>query len=381
MTHIHGHTAPGFERLKEVFAAGFEGRPSMGAGLHVKQGGRVLADLWGGIADPKTGRDWQADTPAVVFSCTKGLMSILAARAVQAGLFDYDTKVAALWPEFAAMGKADVTVAQALSHRAGLSALRDDLTEAEMLDWSRVTTALAAQEPLWPPGSAHHYHPLTHGWLAGEILARATGLRPGALFAREITAPLQADAWIGLPEAVAPRVARSQVSAPLQQLWKDEAAKPAPNWPYRAMTLGHALPADLVTEDGGFNAPNIRAAEIPGAGGIASARALATIWQACVADRPLIDPALRARATVVQSEGPPFFGGEPPFCRWGMGFQLDSPARRYVSDTSFGHDGAGGQSAFADAGLGLGFAFVTNWMMGPEDTRAHDLTTTLRDLL
>ncbi|WP_421020032.1 hypothetical protein, partial [Klebsiella pneumoniae] len=69
-------------------------------------------------------------------------------------------------------------------------------------------------------------------------------------------------------------------------------------WLDRAMTLGGALPPTLVTEDDGFNADDVRAAVIPGAGGIATARALAAMWAATVAEtegvRLLDDAAVRA---------------------------------------------------------------------------------------
>jgi CubicO group peptidase (beta-lactamase class C family) len=380
---ISGFAAPGYEPVTEAFAAAFDGRPEMGAGLHVLRDGETVVDLWGGIADARTGRDWQKNTPSVVFSCTKGLVSILAARLVQEGRLDYEAPVSHYWPEFAAAGKSGVTVGDALAHRAGLSAPREDLNEDDIVDWDRMVALLAAQEPLWPLGSGYAYHALTHGWLAGEIIRRVTGRSVGDHFAELVTRPLGVDAWIGLPQTEAARAAHLRVSPPLSALWAEEATKPAPNWPYKAMTLGHALPADLVTETGGFNADRIRAAEIPGAGGVASAEALATIWSATVVPTRgvrLIDDAVIAQATRTKSEGISVFGGEPPFCRWGYGFQLDSAARRYLADGNFGHDGAGGQVGFADPQRRIGFGFVTNWMMGPEDQRATAIIAALRDL-
>ena len=82
-----------------------------------------------------------------------------------------------------------------------------------------------------------------------------------------------------------------------------------------------------------------------------------------------------------QSQGQSVFGGEPPYSRWGYGFQLDSEARRYLAEGSFGHDGAGGQVGFADPARRIGFGFVTNWMMGPEDRRATTILDVLRPLL
>ncbi|HTO29487.1 MAG TPA: serine hydrolase domain-containing protein, partial [Devosia sp.] len=206
----------------------------------------------------------------------------------------------------------------------------------------------------------------------------------GRYFRDLIAEPLGVAAYIGLPDDQSSRVAHLQVSGPLSALWAEEAAKPQPNWPYWAMTLGSALPADLVSEAGGFNSARIRAAEIPGAGGIATAQALATIWSATVTPTRgvrLIDDTVIAAATRMQTEGASVFGGDPPFPRWGYGFQLDSAARRYLTDAGFGHDGAGGQVGFADPARRIGFGFVTNWMMGPEDQRATQIVNALRPLL
>ncbi|ODT81266.1 MAG: carboxylesterase [Pelagibacterium sp. SCN 64-44] len=382
---IFGTVEPGYEPVADAFILTLqEGGPAMGAALHIVRDGQTVVALWGGVADARTGRPWQKDTPSVIFSCTKGLVSILVARLVQEGKLDYDAPVSRYWSEFAAAGKAGVTVGQAMAHRAGLSAPRRDLSEDDIVDWGRMTAALAEQAPLWPPDSGYAYHALTHGWLAGEIVRRVTGKSVGRYFSDLVAAPLGVDAWIGLPEAQAERAAHLQVSPALSALWAGEAAKPAPNWPYKAMTLGAALPADLVSEAGGFNKQRIRAAEIPGAGGVASAEALARIWSATVMPMDgtrLIDAPVIAQATQVRSEGPPIFGGDPPFSRWGYGFQLDSAARRYIDDHCFGHDGAGGQVGFADPRRRIGFGFVTNWMMGPEDQRATGIIDTLRNLV
>lgn len=381
---VSGTVAPGFEPLADAFADSFAGHPTMGAALSVRIDGETVVDLWGGIADERDGRAWTDDTPSVIFSCTKGLLSILTARLVQEGRLSYDDPVSRHWSEFAAAGKANITIGDALSHRAGLSATRADLTEADIVDWDHMAAVLAAQEPLWPPGTGYAYHAITHGWLNGEVIRRVTGRSVGHLFQEMVAGPLGADAWIGLPDSEADRPAHLQVSPALSELWATEALKPAPNWPYRAMTLGAALSADLATADGGFNDRRIRAAEIPGAGGIASARALSTIWSATVVSTGgvrLLDDATIAVATRERSGGEPVFAAIPPYARWGAGFQLDSEARRYTGPKCFGHDGAGGQVGFADPERRIGFGFVTNWMMGPEDRRATAIIDALRSLV
>lgn len=387
MSDIHGSVEAGFEPIADAFAQAFEGRPRMGAALSIRLEGKEIVNLHGGIADARDKTPWSHDTASVVFSCTKGLVSILVAQLVEAGALDYDAPVVQYWPEFAQGGKDQVTVRQLLAHQAGLSALTTDLTFDNILDWDVVTGRLAAQTPLWPPGTGYGYHALTHGWLAGELIRRVTGKPVGRVFAERLATPLGADAWIGLPDQHLGPIAHLEVAPNLADLWLQEArldTPDAPNWPYRAMTLGHALPAALVTPDGGFNDRRLQAAEVPGAGGIATASGLAAIWSATVVPTrgvSLLSAETVRVATRTVTEGPPVFPAPPPYSRWGMGFQLDSEARRYLSPDCFGHDGAGGQSAFADPRHRVGFAFVTNWMEAGDDRRATAIIDALRQVL
>ena len=381
---IVGEVAPGFEMVADAFLSSFEGKPDMGAALAIRHAGRPVVDLWGGSADPRSGTPWDARTLSVIFSCTKGLTSLLAAQLVQEGLLDYEASVTDYWPEFAEAGKEGARVKDLLAHRAGLSAPKVPIPVSTVIDWGAVVSQLAAQEPLWEPGTAHSYHAITHGWLVGEVIRRITGVGIGEAFRRMVAEPLGADAWIGLPSAQSRRVAHMTIGPTLAALTaQQEAEKPRdrPDWLGLAMTLGGAFPRELVGEDAGFNDSSIQAAAIPGAGGIASARALASIWSATVTAtdgvRLLDDETIRV-ATEPQSDGPPFFDVPAPWPRWGMGFQLDSPARRYLTPTGFGHDGAGGQVAFADPEAGIGFAFLTNQMEAIDDLRATRIVDALR---
>lgn len=382
--NVHGTVAAGFEPVRDAFAAAFDGKSEMGAALAVRHHGHPVVDLWGGVADARTGADWDEHTLSVVFSCTKGLVSILAARLVQEGRLDYAAPVAHYWPEFAAAGKGDVRVGELLAHRAGLSAPRESMTAGQITDWDAVVAQLAAQEPLWQPGTGYAYHAITHGWLAGEVIRRITGLSVGQYFAELVATPLRAEAWIGLPADLHGRVAHLRTGPTLAQLIAQQAAAREPgviDWSGRALTLGEALPPALVGEDAGFNTAALRSAQIPGAGGIATARALAAIWSATVVDTDgvrLLDDAIVARATEPQSEGRSVWNEPGPWSRWGMGFQLDSEARRYLTARSFGHDGAGGQASFADPVARLGFAFLTNQMEGIGDSRATAVIDAVR---
>jgi CubicO group peptidase (beta-lactamase class C family) len=384
---IGGQVSPGFEAVAEAFAGAFRDRPRMGAALAVRVAGQPVLSLWGGTADARRGTPWTDDTASVVFSCTKGLMSILLARLAQEGRLDYDAPVVKYWPEFGAAGKAAVTVRQLVSHKAGLSAPIVDWSIADLTDWQAACRLLAEQVPLWTPGDGYAYHAITHGWLTGELVRRITGLSAGQYFRQLIAGPLGVPAWIGLPRDHAGAIAHLELAPDLAGFWQDEASRNTggrPNWLYRAMTLGGALPPGLVTEAGGFNARDIQRAEIPGAGGIATAEALAAIWSATVTPTHgvrLIDgPTVRA-VTETETSGPPVFDPQPPFSCWGMGFQLDSDSRHYLTGASFGHDGAGGQVGFADPRHEVGFAFITNWMEGAEDRRATAVIDALRAVM
>ncbi|MEQ1735121.1 MAG: serine hydrolase domain-containing protein [Rhodoglobus sp.] len=386
-TSVHGSAADRFHTVAEAFRSSFEGKPDMGAALAIRHDGDLVVDLWGGVADERDKRNWQEDTLGVVFSCTKGLVSILAAVLVQEGRLDYSARVADYWPEFAAAGKENVRIKDLLAHRSGISAPREAVSIAEVRDWNGIVSRLAAQEPLWVPDTGYAYHALTHGWLAGEVIRRVTGLTVGEYFSKTISAPLGVDAWIGLPSLLNDRVAHLQAGPSLKQLTAQQAAARTPgvmDWSEQAMTLGGAFPSELVGRDSGFNSPDLWSAEIPGAGGIASARALATIWSATFVETDgvrLLNDGTIAAATAVQSEGAPVWDVPGPWPRWGMGFQLDSEARRYITGQGFGHDGAGGQVAFADPQARVGFAFITNQMEAIDDVRATRVVDALRAAL
>lgn len=385
-TTTQDHVAEGFGVVHDAFRSAIVDDTTSGAALSIWRDGELVVDLAGGIAQPRSAQPWTLDTPSVIFSCTKGLMSILLARLVQEGRLDYDARVSDYWPEYAVNGKESTRVSAAASHRAGLSAPRTDWTSADILDWNRATTLLADETPLFEPGASWSYHAITHGWLTGELVHRISGMMPGEFFARVVTEPLGAHAWIGLPSEEQSRVAHLEVGRSLAELVSGQRAAYEAGtsiWPYRAMTLGGALPPELVGDDEGFNRADVRAAQIPGAGGVSTAHALAKIWSAVVARTGgvrLLDDEVLTRATEVQSEGAPFFTVPGPWPRWAMGFQLDSEARRYLGASSLGHDGAGGQVAFADRDAKIGFAFLTN-RMEAVDERATRIVAALQTVL
>ena len=184
---IHGVCAPGFEAVREAFAANFtdapEGLDEQAARFSVVIEGEAVVDLWGGWADTAKTTPFTDATLTSVFSTGKAVMAPVDGRtAVEAGQVDYDQTVASLWPAFGAAGKQDVTVAQLMSHQAGLPGFSEAVEPSIWFDAPAVLDRLAAQAPMWAPGTASGYHPITVGYLANEVYRRATGrtMGPGA---------------------------------------------------------------------------------------------------------------------------------------------------------------------------------------------------------
>jgi CubicO group peptidase (beta-lactamase class C family) len=380
-SQVGGSVAQGFGPLVEAFAETLALSHDHGGALHIRVAGNVVADLWGGQAS--ISRSWQQDTPSVIFSCTKGLVAILIGELVREGRLDLDAPVTTYWPEFAAQGKESIPVRWLLSHRAGLPATRRNLQLADIMDWDRMVQVLAAEEPHFPPGAGHRYHALTYGWLAGEIIRRITGMGVEEFFVQRVVRPLKVDAWIGVPKEELPRVAQLY-QAPLPPEASPPVVDPeAAALAERVMTLG-ALPVEIAGPNIGFNSDEIRRAVIPGAGGVATAQALATIWSATVSDAEsvrLLNDEVISNMCRERSAGEPLFPLPGPWQRWGTGFMLTSERRPFLTEKSFGHDGLGGQVAFADPQYEVGFAYLTNDLQEFYDLRGVALVEALQRLL
>ena len=372
-----------FAPVVDAFTTTLDETDRSGAALSVWLDGEPVIEARGGTADGRTGEAWLPDTPTVVFSCTKGLAAIAIGRLLETGaLSSLDVPVADIWPEFAAHGKGRVSVGDALAHRAGVPAPRVDVSTAQLLDSAEFARIIAAEEPLWTPGDAHQYHAVTVGAISAQLVARISGRPLGEFFATEIAGPLGADAWIGLPAEIEPRVAYMIEGQPAPQ-WPPADGNPDAQWLERAVTLGGALTPNLLGPGMGFNDPALHAAEIAGAGGIASATGLARIWSATVAETRgvrLWNPDTAQTLARPRSMGTPFFdSGPPPYQAWGAGVMISSEWDPYLTPASFGHDGAGGQVAFADPDARVGFAYVTNRLLDME--RGISVVTALRDAL
>ncbi|MBZ4486741.1 beta-lactamase family protein [Microbacterium sp. cx-55] len=377
-----GFAEPGYGAVVDAFADAAAASPRGGAALTIMVEGRTVVDLQAGVADP-AGRLWDRDTPTGVFSCSKGLLAALVSRLVMAGLVDLDRPVSFYWPEFAQAGKESVPVRWLLTHQAGLSYPVEDVEKADVIAWSPVVDKLAAQKPLWEPGTGWAYHALTMGWLVGEVIRRVTGRSVGEAFRDHLSDPIGASASLGAPHMAQRPVAQM---APIPGFSRNSlAGVDGAEDIARSFTLGGAFPIELVGPAAGFNDPDLQAADIPAGGVIATAADLAALWSSAIipteTSRP-IDPLVLSDMTVRRTFGEPVFGiAGTPTPQWGTGYMIHSPERPLLSPASFGHDGAGGQLAFADSDHGVGFGFVTNDLRGEGDTRSLDILTALQNTL
>lgn len=361
---VYGEVAAGFEPVVAAFREGVDAPETTGAALSVWHDGREVVNLWAGTADARSGRPWAADTTNVLFSCSKGLASIVIARLMTAELLDLDAPLADYWPEFGSHGKDTISVADVLAHRGGLSAPREDLTHDQVLDSRWLADLLAAQRPLWEPGSGHSYHAITFGTLVQELVRRVTGRELDEVFAAEIAGPLGADVSLKAGDAQLERISRLQTDTDYDTAVSGGSPSDE-EWIARGSTLGSAFPRGLVLGDAGFNDHRVLRAGVAGAGGVGTASGLARIWSATVTPTrgvSLLSAAAVSRMVHELSAGPWVFDPGPPYQRWGTGVQLSSAVTPWLSLDSFGHDGAGGQSGFADPHYRVGLGYVTNQM-------------------
>ncbi|WP_431230737.1 serine hydrolase domain-containing protein [Paenarthrobacter nicotinovorans] len=372
---LHGHAEPGFARVADAFASNFTARGERGAACTIVVEGVTVVDLYAGTTS--TGTSWTESTRTPVFSVSKAVTTICLLMAAEQALLDLDAPVASYWPEFAVNGKETVTVRHALAHRAGVIGFTRPWDADALTAWTPIIDDLAAQVPLWEPDSAFCYHPVSFGFIAGEVLRRATGLRPSQWLSQHL-------GHVAPSMTYGARPADSDYSAVVAPPPGDGAGIP-----FRADDLALVMRAMLA--DGAYSPDLFTAStrdaflgpESPAVNLVTTARDLAHLFSATV--HPVDSPAILSAATVAAATKPLSFG--KPFIGpdkgdvWGTGFMLHSTRRGMAGPGSFGHDGAGGHLAFAHPGFGIGFGYQTSQAGNDDDIRAEVLSKALRDSL
>ena len=362
------------DRLRQIlaplFLENFEKFGELGAAVSIWQNGKPVVDLYGGFCDARREKPWEPDTLVLVWSATKGIGSACVLHVLQEHRIGIDRIVAEFWPEFAQADKEKITLAQLLSHQAGLCALD---ARVAVLDYSAVIRAIELQKPLWSPGTAHGYHARTFGFLLDELVRRIAG-RPLSQYWREVFAqPLGLDLWIGLPAEENSRVA---------SVYAAKSGRPPQP---KNRKFGSDFYVDLVTPGtlarktfsspygsqsvSGMNTPDVRAQPVVSFGGIGSASALAKFYSILANGGKLEGQTFFSEETIAWMTTVLADGMDRVFqipTAFSAGFMKDP---RNVADrmfgpsaNAFGHPGAGGANAFADPENRLAFAYVMNQM-------------------
>ncbi len=362
---IKGETSRGFEPVRLAYENLWQGI-EVGSSLCIFHKGEKVVDLWGGYQDRDMTREWMADTLVNVYSTSKGIAALAIAVLHDEGKIDYQEKVVTYWPEFGAENKTGITVAELLSHQAGLCGVNTRLQVSDLYDWQKMVNLLAAQKPLWQPGKAAGYHAVTWGFLAGELVRRITGTRLTEYLQEKIAKPLEADFYLGLQAGdfercaplIGPNHARKSEIAPPQKRTSGQTS------PQQHFAIALMNPAISPFKDACSNA--WREAEIAASNGHASARGIATIYAALSMDGTLngtkiISTGALDEALQVEVDGPvdQVLGGK---IRRARGFMLNTDEAYGPNPDAFGHAGAGGSLGFADRQAGVGFGYVMNQM-------------------
>ena len=346
---IHGQNDPRFDAVREAFAANFtdapEGLNEQAARFSVLVEGEAVVDLWAGYADTARTTPFTDTTLTSVFSTGKAVMALLMATAVEAGQIDYDQTVASLWPEFGAAGKQEVTVAQLLSHQAGLPGFSEAVDPAIWFDIPAVLERLAAQAPMWPPGTASGYHPITVGYLANEVYRRATGRTMGQALRQDFA---DLDLWIGLPDSEHGRVAQMRKPTAAPSLGTIDPIK-------------QAAFLDRGSAPGGRGSAEWRKMEIPSANLHGTALGLATLLGVVANEGRLGARTVLSGQTLEQLTRERIHGQDkvlPYVISWAAGLMRNDGLNVFGPNEAWGHYGWGGSMAMADPSQRLSAAYV-----------------------
>jgi CubicO group peptidase (beta-lactamase class C family) len=356
---VRGMIAAGFEEVARAFQTNFSQHGELGAAFAAYRGSELIVDLWGGTADRCSGQPWQQDTLQLIFSGTKGLSAMCILLLFDRGQLDLGEAVAHYWPEF---GKKAITVVDVMSHTSRLPGFVTPVALAELTDDRHMADLLAGQPASSDPRAAHCYHPLTYGWLCGELVRRVDGRSIGQFFREEIAVPLHLELWIGLPESEEARVSTLELAADWGSAPYLDPAVHAKD-PLIQSIWGNPAFLDRATFP--WNSRAFHAAEMPGAGAIGTARAVARLYAAFIAGE-IVSPesARRARKTI-SKRWDAALGGPLNF---GVGFELQTEFEPFGPPSDgFGMGGAGGSVHGAWPSLAVSFSYAMNLMTDDQE--------------
>ncbi|MBA4181464.1 MAG: hypothetical protein C0506_12810 [Anaerolinea sp.] len=331
------------------------------------QDGKPVVDAWAGTMGPDDPRPVQPDSLFLSFSTTKGIGALALHMQADKGLIDFDAPVSKYWPAFGKHGKDKITVAQAMSHQAGIHETApldwdwDSGMAPHITDWEAGLRWIEESVPAWEPGTATGYHAVTYAWIVGGIVQHATGRHIQEVIHQDIAKPLgiSDSMFVGIPDGLDERLATLAVVPA-----GDGLGLPAASDFHRAMPLSFWQHT---------NSMAYRKACLPSANGHFTARALARMYAALAGDGSidgvrLVSPgAIKNMQRLMTAETDRVLG--VPVNK-GIGFFLGGEQAGIHGPngprvTAFGHAGAGGSVAFADPEQRLAVGVTINKMAYP----------------
>ncbi|MFX0097991.1 MAG: serine hydrolase domain-containing protein [Candidatus Hodarchaeota archaeon] len=381
--NIHGECSEGFERVKEVFTEHFRKGWDVGASFAAYLDGKLIVNLWGGYLDTAKTQPWKEDSIINVFSTTKVPTALCVHVLVDQGKIDLDEPVATYWPEFAQCGKENIKVKHILSHSSGVCYFKDPMVMKDLFDWDRVVQMLAAEEPLWEPGTRTGYHMYSFGYLNGELVRRVTGKTIGTFFKEEIADPLGIDFHIGVPEELEPRVADMLASRSPSLLERLSSSKLKAIFPKIAIKTIENPKMERETPI----SREWRAAEIPSSNGHGNANSIARIGAIIACGGELDGKRVLSKEAVERAMEEQIANRDLVLMgkyRWALGWALyDIKTRSGKKHEYASWAGLGGSDCVMDYSNRLSFAFAMNKikisLLG--DPRADRLTKAVYECL
>ncbi len=332
------------ERARQDVEAGLEHGGVEGCTFAIGYRGELLWEEGFGAA--------RADTPILLLSITKTVVEAALWLLFGRGL-DPETPVIEIIPEFMGGTQPGITIAMIETHLGGFAWHKLDYPDA--VDRAARVAAFAAWRLDRAPGF-YEYNPINGGWVLAEIIERVAHQDYRIFLKQEVLVPLGLAGidGISLGEA-ASKQHRVLFHRNYMSGYTPDPARRVP------MAYGLDTVAGL-------------ALGMPGAGGVGTASGVARLYQAYLHDAGgLWDPAILADARDRVRVEAPDVAGRP--MRRSLSFvHAGPPAERYgertffgstVSDQAFGHQGQGGQIAWADPVTGLSFSYLTNTVVFP----------------
>jgi CubicO group peptidase (beta-lactamase class C family) len=348
---LTGKIDPKFAPVWDAFSQGFTDGEEQGSCLAVMIDGKPVVDIWGGFKDIAGTKPWEENTICNGMSVGKGIAATCLHMLIDRGAVDLDAPVARYWPEFAANGKEKLLVRWVLDHRSGLPLLTDDLWPGAIFDWKVMTEALAAQAPMWEPGTQPAYHIRTFGFLVGEIVRRVSGKDFSTFFREELATPFGLDYFFGVPDSELPRCA--------EFIGRPDNPSMDPNSMFARAGRQWPVPLD-------YNSRDFRQSAIPSSNGHGTARSVARFYS-IMANGGSLDGKRALSAEAVATAGSEQYWGKEAVIgrtnRQALGYLLNSPQFPIgKGDKAYGQSGMGGAMGYCDPDRKLAVGYIPNKM-------------------